>query len=144
MPSVSCPGHQRLFSLKAALPQIAVALLSCCFAHAAMAQAPAPKLNAATQFVNKFGLPGKSGADAARIAAAKGFDACKVVGGALPNVPAEELLIQCDRQRASPYACKQSLQVIMQMDWEDKTRPVPEMLEHIMAATVQKVTTVCL
>ena len=143
MPSVSRPAHQRLFCLQAALPHIAVAVLSCCFAHAAMAQAPAPKLNAATQFVNKFGVPGTSGADAARIAAAKGFDACKVVGGALPNVPAEEPLIQCDRQRASPYACKQSFQVIMQMDWEGKTMTVPEMLEQIMSAPVRNVTTVC-
>lgn len=106
------------------------------------AAAPA-KPEAATAYVDQMSLAGKEGLEAARALDAQGFKTCQVVGGALPNASKEEPMIQCDREGENPYACKR-FQVVMQMDWADRTLPVPEMLEQIMATKVLKATTICI
>ena len=129
------------------------ALLLLCAAQGLQAQTaptkPAAKSSdtakpeAATAYVDKLSLAGKEGLEAARALDAQGFKTCQVVGGALPNVSKEEPMIQCDREGANPYACKR-FEVVLQMDWADRTLPVPEMLEQIMATKVLKATTICI
>lgn len=104
--------------------------------------APA-KPEAASAYVDQLSLAGKDGLEAARALDAQGFKTCQVVGGALPNVSKEEPMIQCDREGANPYACKR-FEVVLQMNWADRTLPVPEMLEQIMATKVLKATTICI
>ena len=108
----------------------------------AKAAVPA-KPEAASAYVDQMSLAGKEGLEAARALDAQGFKTCQVVGGALPNVSKEEPMIQCDREGTNPYACKR-FEVVLQMDWADRTLPVPEMLEQIMATKVLKATTICI